>query len=101
MQNTFQLAVGVCCCLKICNFVGNIVVIGVVLGQSFMVISSTGVLLYAKVSPFYILLWECLCCCLQVNYILTGICTLDHQTLLVCKISGLYLLWFLRYWDSN
>ena len=39
---------------------------GLVLGQSFMVISSTGVL---KVSPLYNVLWECLCCCLQVNYI--------------------------------
>ena len=37
-------------------------------GQSLMVISNTGVLLYAKVSPLYNVLWECLCC-LQVKYI--------------------------------
>ena len=30
---------GVCCCLQICNSVVNIVVIGLVLGQSLMVIS--------------------------------------------------------------
>ena len=34
-----------------------------------MVISRTGVLLLAKVSPIYNILWECLCCCMQVNYI--------------------------------
>ena len=56
-----------CCCLKICNSVLNIVVMGLVLGLSFMVISGTGVL--AKVSPLYNVLQECLCCHLQVNYI--------------------------------
>ena len=34
-----------------------------------MVISIMGILLYAKVSPLYNVLWEWLCCCLQVNYI--------------------------------
>ena len=42
---------------------------GLVLGQSLMVISSTGVLLHAKVSPLYNVLQEWLCGCLQVNYI--------------------------------
>ena len=37
MQNTFQLAVSVCCCLQICNSVVNMVVKGLVLGQSLMV----------------------------------------------------------------
>ena len=34
-----------------------------------MVRSTTDILLYAKVSPLYNVLWEWLCCCLQVNYI--------------------------------
>ena len=38
---------------------------GLVLGQSLMVISGTGVL----VSPLYNELRECHSCCLQVNYI--------------------------------
>ena len=33
-----------------------------------MVISGTGVLLYAKVSPLYNVLLECHCYCLHVNY---------------------------------
>ena len=40
MQNTFKLAVGVCCCLQICNSVVNMVVKGLVLGQSLMVVST-------------------------------------------------------------
>ena len=64
MQSTFYLAVSVYCCLQICNSVVNIMVMRLVLGQSLMVISSTGVLLYAKVSPLYNILWEWLCCCL-------------------------------------
>ena len=35
-----------------------------------MVVSTTGILLYAKyISPLYNVLQECLCCCLNVNYI--------------------------------
>ena len=47
----YLLAVGVCCCLQICNIhVSD----GVVLGPSLKVVSITGVLLYyAKVSPLY------------------------------------------------
>ena len=37
-----------------------VVVMGLVLGQSLMVISTTGIMLYAKVSPLYIVLWECI-----------------------------------------
>ena len=33
MQNIFQLAVAMCCCLQICNSVVNIVVMGLVLGN--------------------------------------------------------------------
>ena len=47
------LAVGMCCCLQTCNSVVKMVVIGLVLGPSLIVISITGVLLYAKVSPLY------------------------------------------------
>ena len=42
---------------------------GLVLGPGLMVISIMGILLYAKVSPLYNVLWEWLCCCLHVNYI--------------------------------
>ena len=42
---------------------------GLILGQSLIVISITGIMLYSKVSPLYSVLWECLCCCVQVNYI--------------------------------
>ena len=33
---------------------------GLVVGQSLMFISTTGNLLYAKVSPLYNVLWECI-----------------------------------------
>ena len=36
------------------------VVVGLVLGQSLMVISTTDILLYAKVCPLYHVLWECI-----------------------------------------
>ena len=37
-----------------------------VLGQSLMFISTTGILLYAKVCPLYVGMH---CCCLHINYI--------------------------------
>ena len=49
----------VCCCLHIHSVV-NVVVMGLVLGQSLMFISTTGILLYAKASPLYNVLWECI-----------------------------------------
>ena len=39
----------VCCCLQTCNSVVYVVVKGLALGQSLMVIPTTGVLLYARV----------------------------------------------------
>ena len=42
------------------NSVVYVVVMGLVLGQSLMVISTTGIMLYAKVSPLYNVLWECI-----------------------------------------
>ena len=50
----------VCCCLQTCNSVVYVAVMGLVFGQSLMVISTTGSLLYAKVSPLYNVLWECI-----------------------------------------
>ena len=50
----------VCCCLQTCNSILYVVVMGLVLGQSLMVISKTGIMLYAKVSPLYNVLWECI-----------------------------------------
>ena len=38
MKNTFQLAMGVCCCLQIFNSVLSILVMELVRGQSLMVI---------------------------------------------------------------
>ena len=38
IETCFKLAVGVCCCLQICNSVVNMVVMGLELGQSFMVV---------------------------------------------------------------
>ena len=35
-------------------------VMGLVLGQSLMVISGANIVLYAKVSPLYNVLWECI-----------------------------------------
>ena len=35
-------------------------VMGLVLGQSLMVISAADIVLYAKVSPLYNVLWECI-----------------------------------------
>ena len=49
MQNTFKLAVDVCCCLQLCNSAVNMVVKGLVLGQSLMVISI--LLLCKSISP--------------------------------------------------
>ena len=43
----------------LCNSVVNLLVMWLVLGQSLMVISTMGILLYAKVSPLYNVLWEC------------------------------------------
>ena len=37
-----------------------VVAMGLLLGQSLMVISTTGILFYAKVSPLYNVLWECI-----------------------------------------
>ena len=46
--------------IEACNSVVYVVVMGLVLGQSWMVISTTGIMLYAKVSPLYNVLWECI-----------------------------------------
>ena len=60
----------VCCCLHILSFV-NVLVMGLVLGQRSMLISSTGILLYAKVCPLCNVLWECI----VVVYTLTTLFT--------------------------
>ena len=49
----------VCCCLHILSVV-NVLVMGLVLGQSLMFISTKGILLYAKVSSLYNVLCECI-----------------------------------------
>ena len=57
-----------------------------------MVISATGIVLYAKVSPLYNVIMGVHCFVYYKK--LTGHCMLSHWTLLMCKISDLYLLWF-------
>ena len=44
----------------VCNSVVNMLVMGLVLGQSLIVISTMGILLYAKVFPLYNVLLECI-----------------------------------------
>ena len=51
---------GVCCCLQTCKSVAYMLVMGLVLGQSLMVISAADIVLYAKVSPLNNVLWECI-----------------------------------------
>ena len=54
MQNNILISCGyICCCLQICNLVINMVVKGLAFGQSLMVISTRGILLYENVSPLY------------------------------------------------
>ena len=43
---------GVCCCLQIFNSVLYVLVMWLVLGKGLMVISTMGIPLYTKVSPF-------------------------------------------------
>ena len=45
MEKTFQLAVGVSCCLQTSSSVVNMLVMGLVPGPSLMVISITSILL--------------------------------------------------------
>ena len=52
MESTFQLAVGVCCCLQTCNSVVNILVMGLVLGPSLTIISIMSILLHENYLPF-------------------------------------------------
>ena len=47
----------ICCCLHILSVV-SVLVMGLVLGQCLMLISSMGILLYAKVCPLYNILRE-------------------------------------------
>ena len=47
----------ICCCLHILSVV-NMLVMGLVLGQHLMLLSTMGILLYAKVYPLYNVLWE-------------------------------------------
>ena len=124
MEKTFQLAVGVCCCLQTCNSVINMLVMGLVLGPSLMVISITGVLLYfAKVSPLYSVLWGLLLFTCKANRLQTfehmcahwaikvEVFARFHTEATARQVIGpylcakfqtcIYLLWFLIYWDSN
>ena len=68
---------------------------GLVLGQSWMVISTTGIMLYAKVSPLYNVLWQCIVVVYTKSTLFTNILAdhyiSDHWTLLRYKISDLHI----------
>ena len=49
-----------CCFFQTCSSDVYVVVMGLVLGQSLIVISKMGIMLYAKVSLLYNVLWECI-----------------------------------------
>ena len=49
---------GVGCSLQTSNSVVNVLVMGLILGKSLMFISTTGIMLYAKVCSLYNALWE-------------------------------------------
>ena len=67
-------------------------VMGLVLGPSLMIVSTTGILLYAKVYPLYKVLWECIVVVYNIFVRSLHIGSLGHWTLLVYIISDLYLL---------
>ena len=85
LKKHLKLAVGVCCCLQTCNSVVNVLLMGLVPRQSFM-----SILLYAKVSPLYNVIWECNVVVYMLITMFTDIstyeCTLGHQSLGVCEI---------------
>ena len=93
----------VCCCLHI-HLVVNVLVTGLVLGQSLMFIYTVGILLYANIPiiMYYgsaLLLFTCKLHCLQTleHYE----CTLGNQSLGICEVSYTYLLGCLRYQEKH
>ena len=93
------IPVGVCCCSQTCTSVVKMLVIRLVKFDGH--IYHKYPVICKSISH---LQWECIVVVYTQStlftYILTGHCTSGHQTLFVCKISDLYLLRFLRYWDS-
>ena len=65
MERNMQNTLSICCCLQICNSVVNMVVMGLVLGQSLMVISA---LLLCKSTYLPFTMYCEVCCCLHVKY---------------------------------
>ena len=70
-----------------------------------MGISIRGILLYAKVSPLYNVLWECIVVVYMQIALFTNSrtheCTLGHQSVGVWEVSYTYLLGCLRYSMKN
>ena len=85
----------VCCCLQTCNSDVYVVVMRLVLGQSLMVISTTGIMLYAKVYPLYNVLWECIVVVYTKSTLFTNIltheCTFGYQSVGVCEVLYTYV----------
>ena len=65
-----------------------------------VIISITGVLMQ-KYLPFIMYYGSAFLLSTLFTNILTEYCMFGHQTLLVYKIPDLYLLQYLRYWDSK
>ena len=61
------IAVGVCCCLQIFNSVVNMQVMGLVLGQSLMVIPTKCYPLMSRSIYLPIIMYCDVCCCLHVK----------------------------------
>ena len=82
-----------------------VVVMGLVLGQIFMAISTTAIMLYAKVSPLYNVLWECIVVVYIKGTLFTNSstheCTVGYQSVGVCEVSYTYLLGSLRYREKH
>ena len=72
---------------------------GLVLGQSLMVISTTGIMFYAKVSPLYNVFRNCIVVVYKRFDRSLHIGSSDPTC--VQHFSHMYLLRFLRYWDSS
>ena len=75
---------------------------GLVLGQ---VISTTGIMLYAKVFPLYNVLLECIVVVYMKSTLFTNIlkheCTFGYQSVGVCEVSYTYPLGCLKYQEKH
>ena len=62
-----MLPEAVCCCLQTCNLCIIMYIIVLMSGQSLMVTGVTGIVLHAKITPYYNVLHEAICYCFHGN----------------------------------